>query len=353
VKVLMTADTVGGVWTYALELANALASRDVEVTLATMGKPLSGDQRAALERSRVERVHESTYALEWMEDPWTDVDAAGDWLLDIASGLQPDLVHLNGYAHAVLPWEAPVLVVAHSDVLSWHEAVRGVAAGREWRPYRDRVAAGLSAADLVAAPTRAMLDELVRLYDPASPAIVIPNGTARSYPRLDKAQYVIAAGRLWDDAKNIAALERVARRLPWPVAVAGDGTAAAGVHALGRLEDDDLATVLARASIFAEPAFYEPFGLAALEAGIAGCALVLGDIPSLREVWGDAALFVSPTDDDELEAALRRLIDDARLRVELAAAARRRAATYTADAMASGYEHAYRRLLSRLPVVTA
>jgi glycosyltransferase involved in cell wall biosynthesis len=111
--------------------------------------------------------------------------------------------------------------------------------------------------------------------------------------------------------------------------------------------------VLARASIFAEPAFYEPFGLAALEAGLAGCALVLGDIPSLREVWGDAALFVPPHDDAALEAALRRLIEDDRLRTELAAAARRRASTFTAGAMADGYVDAYRRLLARQPVEAA
>ena len=36
-RVLMTADTVGGVWTYALDLARKLAGRGCEVTLATMG----------------------------------------------------------------------------------------------------------------------------------------------------------------------------------------------------------------------------------------------------------------------------------------------------------------------------
>src|SRR5436190_23853133 len=36
-RVLMTADTVGGVWTYALELARVLCEQEVEITLATMG----------------------------------------------------------------------------------------------------------------------------------------------------------------------------------------------------------------------------------------------------------------------------------------------------------------------------
>jgi hypothetical protein len=38
-KVLMTADTVGGVWTYALELAAGLGEHGVEVAIATMGAP--------------------------------------------------------------------------------------------------------------------------------------------------------------------------------------------------------------------------------------------------------------------------------------------------------------------------
>ena len=40
-------------------------------------------------------------------------------------------------------------------------------------------------------------------------------------------------------------------------------------------------------------ALYEPFGLAVLEAAQAGCALVLSDIPTFRELWDGAALFVA------------------------------------------------------------
>jgi hypothetical protein len=48
-KVLMTADTVGGVWTYALELSAALHSHDVHVILATMGPQPRDVQRASAE----------------------------------------------------------------------------------------------------------------------------------------------------------------------------------------------------------------------------------------------------------------------------------------------------------------
>ena len=111
-----------------------------------------------------------------------------------------------------------------------------------------------------------------------------------------KEPFILAVGRLWDEAKNVAALERVAPRLGWPVSVAGEEAHPGGgqvrpghVRRLGRLAPEALAPWFARASIYALPARYEPFGLSALEAALAGCALVLGDIPSLREVWGDAA----------------------------------------------------------------
>jgi hypothetical protein len=45
-RILMTADTIGGVWTYALELAQALQSYDIELVLATMGAPLQEQQRS-------------------------------------------------------------------------------------------------------------------------------------------------------------------------------------------------------------------------------------------------------------------------------------------------------------------
>ena len=352
-KVLMTADAVGGVWTYALELADALAERDVEVTLCVMGPAPDRDQCVELRASRVTRAYVGEYALEWTQDPWDDVERAGEWLLEIAEDVQPDLLHLNGYAHAALPWDAPVIVVGHSDVLSWHEAVRGRWAGPEWRRYSERVADGLAAADLLVAPTQVMLDELIRLYDPGCRRLVVPNGSRRRFRPRPKSHVVLACGRVWDEAKNVEAVVRVAPRVEWTVVVCGEGDVGTGVTALGRLGREQLDPVFAAATIFAAPARYEPFGLAALEAGRAGCALVLGDIPSLREVWGTAALYVAPDDEDGLERALRLLITRPDLRAEYASRARRRAGRFTVDRMADGYLSAYHRVLRSTPVRAA
>ena len=115
-------------------------------------------------------------------------------------------------------------------------------------------------------------------------------------------------------------------------------------------------SLLRRAALFAEPARYEPFGLAALEAGLARCALVLGDIESLHEVWNDAALFVEPDDDDALADALRALALDPGLAEEWGSKARARAVSFTVSRMATAYHAAYRSLLGqrrREPAETA
>lgn len=349
--VLMTADPVGGVWTYAVELARALEPLDVNVTLATMGAPLSSAQARAAVTLRNVDVIASNYALEWMSDPWTDVDAAGDWLLGIAERVRPDIVHVNGYAHAAVPFRLPVVCVAHSCCLSWFRAVRGGDAGREWDEYRRRVRMGLLAADEVVAPTRAILREILDAHHVPVDGRVISNGRSLAITRTEKANVVLAVGRLWDEAKGISTLATVAPRLSWPVSIAGQTSAPDvarnrldtewGVRMLGALTADELTAQMARASIFALPARYEPFGLSVLEAALAGCALVLGDIATLREVWGHTAVYVPPDDADALAHAIESLVRDPLRRGGLAASARARALKLTPQRMAAAYRALY------------
>ena len=102
-----------------------------------------------------------------------------------------------------------------------------------------------------------------------------------------------------------------------------------------------LAVEMERAAVYALPARYEPFGLSALEAGLAGCALVLGDVPSLREVWGGAALYASST--AALADALGYLAETPGAAAAWGARARRRAQGYTPQRMAAGTVTAYAR----------
>jgi glycogen synthase len=356
--VLMTTDTVGGVWTYTLELARALQEHGIQVTVAALGEPLSPAQQAAAAGVPGLSVHARTTRLEWMQEPWDDLAEAGDWLLALAEQCRPDIVHLNHFCHGELPWPCPVLMVAHSCVFSWHRWVQDALPGPEWHRYRREVTAGLRAADLVVAPSGAMLAEAVRFYGPFRRARVIANGRrAEDFPPGEKAARILCAGRLWDEAKNAITLARAASALPWPVEIVGnnrhpDGGVVElpGVELPGQLSQAALAERLGRASIYALPARYEPFGLSALEAAFAGCALVLGDIPSLREVWGEAALFVPPDDEAALVAALRTLIEQPELRQRQASRAHARAQHYTAERMAREYVNAYRWLCIRTPM---
>lgn len=355
-RVLMTVDTVGGVWTHGLDLAEQLARRGVAVTLASLGPLPSPAQREAVERLGGVGLEAGDFRLEWMDDPWLDVNAAGEWLLELEARLHPDVVHLNGYTHGALPWRAPVLVGAHSCVSSWFRAVRGEALPPRWDAYRRKVAQGLRGAGCVAAPSGFMLRELRRHYGFSGRGVVIYNGRApgAGAPR-EKEPFIFTAGRLWDEAKNAATLDATAREIPWPVIAAGETRAPGGSEAsldhlviLGRLEAGEVADWMARASVFALPALYEPFGLTPLEAALAGCALVLGDILSLREIWGEAAFFVPPRDTRALARALDLLMSDRELRADYAGRARARAAELTPERMASQYIARYLELVSAL-----
>ena len=352
-RVMMTTDAVGGVWTYSLELARALGEHGVEVFLAAMGALPNSNQRAEAGRVENVRLVESSFRLEWMRDSWDDVQRAGEWLLSLEDCVTPDVIHLNGYCHAALPWHAPVLSVGHSCVLSWWLAVKGEPAPATWDRYGREVKRGLHAADMVVAPSAAMLRKLEENYGPFGRSRVIPNARMpeRFIPSV-KEPFVLSAGRLWDEAKNVALLARVAPRLPWPVYVAGDAKHPNGaerrirnVHALGPLPSERLAAWLGRASIFVLPARYEPFGLSILEAALSGCALVLGDIPSLRENWEGVARFVPPDDEASLESAIKGLIRNESMREALSHLGRLRALEFTPRRMAAGYLSAYREVM--------
>lgn len=353
VRILMTVDAVGGVWRYSLELAAALAPLGVRTGLAVMGPlPTAGRIKEALAIPGLTLAAREG-PLEWMpECTQDDLDQTGAWLLSLAERFRPDVIHLNGYAHATLPWARPKVVVAHSCVLSWWRAVHREQAPSEWQPYARRVGRALEAADVVVSPTAALLREMVETYGIAATGKVIWNGVASgAFAPGRKEDIVLGAGRLWDAGKNCAALDRAAARVPWPVLVAGERTAPDGssmtfasAQPLGLLPPADLAAWMGRARVFASPARYEPFGLAVLEAALSGCALVLGDIPTLRELWEGCAMFVDPHDDAAIASAIRTLIASPAFCDALGAAARARGLKYGALEMARQYHGLYAQL---------
>jgi glycosyltransferase involved in cell wall biosynthesis len=357
-QILMTTDAVGGVWTYASTLAEGLAERGWRVRLVTIGPAPSERQLAPLLRHPSITTEITDLALEWQDPEGADHRRALRRLEALERDFRPDIVHLNGFREALADWRAPVLVAAHSCVLSWWQACKaGEPCDGKWLHYGAQVKASLNAADRWVAPTSAFREQINVLYSPATPGEVIHNGMRQAAEQSTvKEPLILAAGRLWDEAKNIGILSRIAASVRWPISIAGSlherggapTSARLGDHIewLGELPHQDLLQIMGRAEIFVAPALYEPFGLGVLEAAMNGCALVVSDIPTFRELWDGATLFVDPRDPDQLQHALNRLIADPDLRRSLRSAARLRAQHLTIDIQASAYDRLYKQMIA-------
>ncbi len=353
-RILMTTDAVGGVWVYATELACSLCKAGNAVMLAVIGPRPRPDQLRPLRSVHGLQLKMTDRLLEWMDPEGADIKRAGEMLRSIADAFQPDVVHLNSFREGNLNWSVPVLIVAHSCVQTWWRACRpGQLGGARWSTYCERVAAGLSAADAWVAPSAAFRDLISTTYRPRAQGSVIGNGLTIAARATAKQPYILGAGRLWDEAKNLAAVAAIASELPWPVRVAGETRGPDGgdvkaayrqIKSLGALPRPALLDEMRDASIFVSPALYEPFGLTVLEAAACGCALVLSDLPSFRELWDDAALFVGPRDRNALRTALQSVCRDDALRARLQAKARMRARRYSQRAMVGAYLRLYREM---------
>ncbi len=343
--VLMTTDAVGGVFTYAVDAAAGLHRSGFRVTLALLGPAPDRARREVLRALHGVETVETALPLDWLAPDETAVERSSAALAVLADRIGADLVHLNAAAQAAAGgFPCPVVVGHHSCLATWWRAVRGpVPMPADFVRRTEWTARGLAGADAVIAPTKAFAAETAEVYGIDRPLHLrngrmrLPGGAVRAS---DREHFALAAGRLWDAGKNIRTLDRAAAGLGRPLIAAGpqrgpNGTAFVPERLLatGQLDEAGLAALMRRAAVFASAALYEPFGLAALEAAQTGCPLVLSDIPTHRELWDGAALFVAPEDVEGFAGAMRSVIDRPGLRADLAAAARERAARYTADAM--------------------
>lgn len=367
-RVLMTADAVGGVWTHALDLARGLGARGVSVTLAVLGPPPSGPAREAARSIPGLQLVETGLPLDWTAPDPASLHGAAQALATLAESCGADLVHLNSPALAAFgAFRQPVVVAMHSCLASWWRAMRGsepLPPDFVWRTELTRHA--LQQASAIVAPSRSFAREVDAIYAPRRPVIPVLNGrspfelrleTHRRDPRPD---FVFAAGRLWDEAKGLATLDEAAAAITAPVAVAGPLAGPAGhaspVHhlrCLGPLSEPGMARWMADAAVYCAPARYEPFGLGVLEAAQAGCALVLSDLPSFRELWSGAAIFVPPGEPNILAETVDALVWDLPRRRRLAEAARERSRTYSVGAMTAGMLAAYGEALAATPCEAA
>ena len=341
-RLLLTTDAVGGVWRYSIELAAGLGW---DVTLGVLGPAPSLSQRA---EAGGLRIVETGLPLDWTAPDAESLRRSAEVLAGLAEELGVEAVQLHAPALVgEAAWPVPVVAVAHSDVATWWAAMRGGEVAPAFAGNVAATASGLARADMAVAPSVAMAEALRRVHG-CGPVAVVRNGR-RPLPRGrgGRGRAVLTVGRLWDEAKGAAVLDAAAGLLGAPVRAAGavsgpHGAAFRAQHlqVLGVLDEAGLADAMAGASVFASAARYEPFGLSVLEAAQGGMALVLSDIPSLRELWDGAALFVAPGDAQGFAQAMRRALDAPE---GLAEAAEARAGRYGVAEMAAGMAEVHRR----------
>jgi glycogen synthase len=354
-RVLVSTDSVGGVWRYALTLAGAWARMGVSTSLAVLGPDPDEAQRREASAIPGLRLRPTGLPLDWTApDPGALVEAASA-LRALASADAVDTVHLHAPALLGEPsWPVPVAVVAHSCLLTWWQAMRDGPPPADflWRIEAARL--GLCGANAAIAPSQAFARAVTAAYRLARPVQAIRNGRTPlpdpARPAAERPRAVLSAGRFWDEAKGAATLDAAAAVLDAPVWAAGSwrGPHGAGLEPrhlrpLGSLDELALADAFGAARVFASAAHYEPFGLSVLEAAQSGLALVLSDIPTFRELWDGAARFVPAGDAGALARALAEALDDP---APLADAARARARRYGATPMAEATLHLHRRLVA-------
>ncbi|MEK7524958.1 MAG: glycosyltransferase family 1 protein [Patescibacteria group bacterium] len=96
------------------------------------------------------------------------------------------------------------------------------------------------------------------------------------------------------------------------------------VKYLGFVTDADLALLYSQALALVQPSLIEGFGLVGLEAMSVGLPVLASQATVLPEIYGDAALYFDPRNEDQLVEALARLISDQELVIALIAAGRKR-----------------------------
>jgi glycogen synthase len=363
-RILVTADTLGGVWTYTRELVTGLVRRGIRVTLVSFGDILPDDQTRWIQALPGLDYRPTAFKLEWMQNSEQDMEASSAYLCDVVRETRPDLLHLSQFYYGALAGEAadvPRIVVAHSDVVSWWHAVhKQRPVESPWlRWYRQLVRHGLAGATAVVAPSRWMLEQIEFHYGKPSRATVVHNGRTPGLfnPLGEKESFTVSMGRLWDSGKNARLLLQC--EMPVPVYIVGAAShpelqshafaseeVRPNIHLEAEQDQEGIVAILSRAAIYAATSQYEPFGLAALEAALSCCALVVSDIPPFRELWDGAALFFRNGDAQHLRDVLAALVETPGLRRRYASLAYERAlCDYTSARMVESYLELYHSLV--------
>jgi glycosyltransferase involved in cell wall biosynthesis len=343
-----------------------LVTRGVRVTLVSFGEIPLPDQTSWMDHLHGLDYRPTAFRLEWMQEAEQDLPESSAFLVALIRELRPDVLHFNHFCYGNLPVDVPRIVMAHGDLITWTHAVhdRPPRPARSFGWYRQTVLNGLAGADAVVAPSAWMLDRITACYGPPRRGEVIYPGRNPIFfnPYVSKDDCVLAVGRLVDASKQVFLLTQ--RQHPLPVCIVGAehtvpmpripiradvkiATEQTSVAIRGPQTDAQLRALYSRAAIYAATSRYEPLGMPALEAAFSRCAIIANDIPSFREIWGDAALYFQTNDAASLAENIRLLNGDRPMRRAYAELAYTRARErFTTKRMIDEYLQLYRSLAS-------
>jgi glycogen synthase len=366
VHVLVTADTLSGAWTYARELVTGLVTRGVRVTLVSFGEIPLPEQTTWMDHLHGLDYHPTAFRLEWMQEAQEDLPESSAFLMSLVQELRPDVLHLNQFCYGNLPVDVPRVVMAHGDMITRTHAVqdRAPRSGSALKWYRDTILRGIEGADAIVAPSAWMLDRIRVCYTrPRREEVIYPGRNPIFFnPYVSKDDCVLAIGRLVDAGKQVSLLTQHTH--PLPVCIVGAehtvpvpripiradvrvATEETSVAIRGPQTEAQLRALYSRASIYAATARYEPLGMAILEAAFSRCAIVANDIPSFREIWGNAALYFRTNDAASLAENIRLLNADRNMCRAYAELAYTRARErFTTKRMIDEYMQLYRSLVT-------
>jgi len=325
-----------GLGVYAQKLANALAARpDIDL----------------------DELRDDAYDV-WRFDRRVYWDQVRAPLLARAS--RADIVHFTG---GTLPLWAP-----HPCVLTLHDLawLHGAVTGRlHSRLYFSTIQRRLARqADMIVTDTDvARADIIERLGLPSAKVAVTGAAVDDSWfetPRAPRNPPMLLSVGTVEERKDLITAVRALAVLPGfrlvsagprttyakrVMHVAADLGLADRVELLGFVDDADLRSLYARATALVFPSTYEGFGLPPLQALAVGLPVVAADIPVLREVLGDCALFARPSDPGSFADGVRAAAKSDSVVRDVIERGRTHARKFTWDRVAERTVNLYREVL--------
>jgi glycosyltransferase involved in cell wall biosynthesis len=114
----------------------------------------------------------------------------------------------------------------------------------------------------------------------------------------------------------------------------------------GYIIGDEILPIMKNAEFLLLPSLYEGFGTTVLEAFGAGLPTMISDIPSLREISGEAGYFINPINTEEMSEAILKFSQDSDLRRELRERGLKRAEDFSWEKTARETLKIYKKLIA-------